>query len=51
MKLNNLYDIISDGWRYTVLMNIKAEIDCYIENKFKWRYADEALKLIGGEEQ
>ena len=24
-----------------------SHLDCYIENKFKWRYADEALKLIG----
>lgn len=23
MKLNNLYDIISDGWRYTVILKIK----------------------------
>ena len=23
MKLNNLYDIISDGWKYTILINIK----------------------------
>jgi len=23
-----------------------SHLDCYIENKFKWRYADEALKLI-----
>lgn len=23
MKLNNLYDIIADGWKYTVLLNIK----------------------------
>lgn len=30
MKLNNLYDIISDGWKYTVVMNIKAESGrCY----------------------
>lgn len=30
MKLNNLYDIISDGWKYTVLMNIKAQSgDCF----------------------
>ena len=30
MKLNNLYDIISDGWKYTVLINIKAESGrCY----------------------
>lgn len=27
-----------------------SHLDCYIENKFKWRYADEALKLIGGSE-
>ena len=25
-----------------------SHLDCYIENKFKWRYADEALALIGG---
>jgi len=24
-----------------------SHLDCYIENKFKWRYADESLKLIG----
>lgn len=24
-----------------------SHLDCYIENKFKWRYADEALALIG----
>ena len=30
MKLNNLYDIISDGWKYTVVMNIIAEsARCY----------------------
>lgn len=23
MKLNNLYDIISDGWKYTILLKIK----------------------------
>lgn len=28
-----------------------SHLDCYVENKFKWRYADEALALIGGEEQ
>lgn len=27
-----------------------SHLDCYIENKFKWRYADEAIKLIGGNE-
>lgn len=27
-----------------------SHLDCCIENKFKWRYADEALKLIGGNE-
>ena len=27
-----------------------SHLDCYIENKFKWRYADEALNLIGGSE-
>lgn len=26
-----------------------SHLDCYIENKFKWRYADEALALIGDE--
>lgn len=26
-----------------------SHLDCYIENKFKWRYTDEALKLIGDE--
>lgn len=31
MKLNNLYDSISYGWKYTVLMNIKAESgSCYM---------------------
>lgn len=25
-----------------------SHLDCYIENKFKWRYADEALNLIEG---
>ena len=24
-----------------------SHLDCYVENKFKWRYADEALALIG----
>ena len=24
-----------------------SHLDCYIENKYKWRYADEALALIG----
>lgn len=23
MKLNNLYDIIADGWRYTIILKIK----------------------------
>ena len=27
-----------------------SHLDCYIENKFKWRYTDEALNLIGGSE-
>lgn len=26
-----------------------SHLDCYVENKFKWRYADEAEKLIGDE--
>lgn len=26
-----------------------SHLDCYVENKFKWRYADEALALIGEE--
>ena len=31
MKLNNLYDIISDGWKYTILLKIKdtATGRCY----------------------
>lgn len=31
MKLNNLYDIISDGWKYTILLKIKdtATERCY----------------------
>ena len=27
-----------------------SHLDCYVENKFEWRYANEALKLIGGSE-
>lgn len=27
-----------------------SHLDCYLENKFKWRHADEALALIGGSE-
>lgn len=26
-----------------------SHLDCYVENKFKWRYADEVLALIGDE--
>ena len=26
-----------------------SHLDCYVEDKFKWRYADEALALIGEE--
>jgi hypothetical protein len=31
MKLNNLYDVISDGWKYTILLKIKdtATERCY----------------------
>lgn len=30
---------------------IHNNVSCILEKDFKWRYADEALKLIGGEEQ
>ena len=34
MKLNNLYDIISDGWKYTILLNIKEQTGRHYPTEF-----------------
>ena len=34
MKLNNLYDIIADNWKYTILLNIKESTGRHYPTEF-----------------
>lgn len=51
--VDDMYDSVNDvhckycsKW-HTDQCQGTSHLDCYIENKFKWRYADEALALLG----
>lgn len=45
-SVNDVHCKYCSKW-HTDQCQATSHLDCYIENKFKWRHADEALALIG----